>query len=113
MCETGRWKNHQAFSDHYIRLNAIEVASKVLYDWVHNDSLGQGAEHDWSRTPLTEEMGGRDQEGEAQRLSEPTLPLFDIEMSSSSEEEIHMEKKYKLRTKSIKTPGFSAIKIPV
>jgi hypothetical protein len=39
------------------------------------------------RTPLTEEMGGRDQEGEAQRPSEPTLPPFDIEMSSSSGEE--------------------------
>ena len=70
VCEIGKWKNHQAFSEHYLRLNATGAASTALFNWVHNDSLGQSAEPDWSRTPLTEEMGGRDQEGGAQRPSE-------------------------------------------
>ena len=77
VCEIGKWKNQQAFNDHYLRLNASGEAGKALSNWVHNDSLGRSAEPDWSRNPLTEEMGGRDQEGEALRPSEPTsLPLI-------------------------------------
>ncbi len=72
---------------------------------VHNDSIGKGADADWSRIPLTDEMGERDQEGEAQRLSERTLTPFDIEMTSSSEEENIVDNRRLIKNKAYKNTG--------
>ena len=74
VCELGQWKNAAAFSAHYLRLGAASSAAKSLVAWVHNDSPGEGVEPEWSRTPTTEEEGGRDLEGEAPKPGEPARP---------------------------------------
>ena len=74
--EIGRWKNFQAFHNHYMRLGAAKEAGKtVLSALVHKVSPGQRAESDRSRTPETEDPGGSDLEDEAQRPGEPIPAL--------------------------------------
>ena len=70
VCQLGRWKNAQAFTAHYLRLNAAQEAGSLVEKMVHKVSLGHSAESDWSWTPGTEDQGGRDQEDEAQSPSE-------------------------------------------
>ena len=75
VCEIGKWKNSQAFSDHYLRLGAPRVAATKLFSLVHNVSPERSAEPDLSRTPGNlGDPGGRDKEGVAQSEGEPTLP---------------------------------------
>ena len=71
VCELGKWKNVQAFTDHYLRLGAAESAGNVLTAsldlGVHNVSPRECADSKESRTPPREpEGGGRDSGGEAQ-----------------------------------------------
>ena len=72
VCQLGRWKNAEACTAHYLRLNAAQEAGSLVEKMVHKVSHGHSAESDWPWTPGTEDQGGRDQEDEAQRPSEPT-----------------------------------------
>ena len=75
VCGVGKWKNSQAFSDHYLRLGAPRVAATKLVSLVHNVSPEGSAEPDLSRTPGNlGNLGGRDKEGVAQSEGEPSLP---------------------------------------
>ena len=74
VCELGKWKNHQAFASHYLRLGAAASAATFLNPVVHNVSPRDCAEPDQSRTPGMEDLGGSDWEGEAQDIGEPTRP---------------------------------------
>jgi hypothetical protein len=74
VCEIGKWKNINAFTAHYSRLGASEKASLHIGQLVHKVSPIQSVESDWSSTPRTQELGGRDQEDETQSVGEPTHP---------------------------------------
>ena len=78
VAEIGQWKNLQAFSSHYLRINAVDrVKNKlknVLHPYVHTPSPPESAEPEWSHTPPTKDRGGSDQEGEAQEGGGPNLP---------------------------------------
>ena len=79
VCELGQWKNVQAFSAHYLRLNAAVSAQEKIQEHlgnisVHRVSPGDCAEPDWSSTPGMKEAGGIDQEGEAQDTGDPAPP---------------------------------------
>ena len=70
-----QWKNVQAFSAHYLRLNAAKAAGDKIQAWVHNSSPRGSAEPEGSHTPAREtEPGGRDPEGEAQDWVSPKPP---------------------------------------
>ena len=73
VCEIGRWKNLQAFTNHYLRVDSSEAVSSALSNLVHNVSPMESAEPEQSRTPRTEDSGGSDWEGVAQDIGEPTL----------------------------------------
>jgi len=54
VCEIGKWKNSQAFSNHYLRVGAPNIAAtRLLRKFVHKISPERSAEPDWSRTPGT------------------------------------------------------------
>ena len=81
VCEIGKWKSVQAFVSHYQRLDSHEVLQKsvgtaLTEKGVHTGTSPRGsAEPEVSRTPpRATERGGRDTEGEAQSLGEPTRP---------------------------------------
>ena len=78
VCQLGRWKNAQAFTAHYLRLNAAQDAGALVQKMVHKVSLGQSAESDWSWTPGTKDQGGKDQEDGAQWPSEPCSLLAGV-----------------------------------
>ena len=68
VCALGKWKDSNAFSKHYLRLNTLNVASALLStNLVHRGvSPGESAEVDWSQTPGSPgDLGGSDQETEA------------------------------------------------
>ena len=75
VCELGKWKNFQAFSNHYMRLDSSTVAGGVLAKFlVHNISPGISAEPDQSCTPRTfTDLGGSDWDGVARKTGEPPL----------------------------------------
>ena len=66
--QLGKMKNLEAFSQHYLRLDAVAAVSEKLSSFVHRKvSLGACAEPEWSRTPGTDQgPGGSDHKGEAQ-----------------------------------------------
>ena len=71
VCEIGKWKDVKAFSTHYLRLGAQEVASEKLKELVHNISPYRSAEPEVSRTPTRNpDGGGRDTKGVAQENGE-------------------------------------------
>ena len=72
VCEIGKWKGVEAFTQHYKRLGAQSKLETTLSALVHNrTSLGQSAEPEVSRTPPRfTDRGGRDTEGEALGTSE-------------------------------------------
>jgi hypothetical protein len=77
VCEIGQWKNAQAFSAHYLRLNAAQsvqdrMAHFLPRQGVHNISPGYCAQPEWSCTPGMKDTGGSDHEGEQQENGEPT-----------------------------------------
>jgi hypothetical protein len=74
VCEIGKWKNVQAFSQHYLRIGAHKVASqKILPFLVHKVSPLRSAKPDLTCTPgKTLDPGGNVREGEAQAHGEPT-----------------------------------------
>ena len=79
VCEIGKWKGVEAFTAHYQRLGAQQVLEEKLTealagDGVHSLTSHRGsAEPEVSRTPpRATDRGGRDTEGEAQDLCEPT-----------------------------------------
>ena len=75
--QLGQWKNFSAFQAHYLRLGVVERVQQVMNSFgslVHNSSPSGSAESDWSRTPGTQDPGGRDREDEAQQDGEPTQP---------------------------------------
>ena len=72
VCEIGQWKNVEAFTHHYLRVGAHDSAAQYLAPYVHRASQGQRAEPEGSTTPPTEDRGGGEPEGEAQRHFEPT-----------------------------------------
>ena len=77
VCELGQWKNAQAFTNHYLRLGAVEKASIALKKVprnVHTASPHEGAEPEGLRTPGKDDTGGSNPEGEAQEGGE-VLPL--------------------------------------
>ena len=82
VCEIGKWKSVESFCSHYQRLGAQEkveekiVRALAFEKGVHNLTSHRGsAEPEVSRTPPSQsERGGRDTEGEAQGLCEPTRP---------------------------------------
>ena len=76
VCELGKWKNAGAFTSHYLRLGAAEVAGEVLStNLVHTVSSWGSAEPERSPSPRMEpDLGRGDLEGGAQRQDEPTLP---------------------------------------
>jgi hypothetical protein len=76
VCEVGKWKNVNAFTAHYSRLGASNKASQKINHLVHTVSPICSAESDWSSTPRRKDMGGMDQEDEAQGIGEPTLPTL-------------------------------------
>ena len=58
VCEVGQWKNMQAFSAHYLRLNAaVSDQENIQENWgnisVHRVSPGDCAEPDWSCLPTS------------------------------------------------------------
>ena len=72
VCEIGQWKNVTAFTQHYLRLGATQVAASSLQGIVHNASPGTCAESDLSSTPgKILNPGGRDREDGAQGTGEP------------------------------------------
>ena len=73
IAQLGRWKNEKAFSEHYLRLQAPQLAAQKILEHVHNVSPGIGPEADRSCTPLTQEEGGRDLEAEGTRKGETRL----------------------------------------
>ena len=72
VCELGKWKNPTAFTAHYLRLGATEVAAQALSPLlVHTVSSSRSAEPDRSSSPRTNlDLGRIDLEGEAQREDE-------------------------------------------
>ena len=68
VCEIGKWKDVNAFTTHYQRLDAHHKASEGIHNLVHNTSQWGSAEPKGSRTPRKTwfERGGRDSFGEAQ-----------------------------------------------
>jgi hypothetical protein len=78
VCEIGQWKNVQAFSSHYLRLNAAQTVQERMADFlprqgVHNFSPGDCAQPEWSCTPGMQDAGGSDHEGEQQVTGEILL----------------------------------------
>ena len=52
VCELGKWKNLQAFSTHYLRLDAVKKAENLLTNsLVDKVSPGNCEQHDLSSTP--------------------------------------------------------------
>jgi hypothetical protein len=80
VCEIGQWKNVEAFTAHYQRLGAQarleEKLGTALGGSAQLTSHRGSAEPEVSRTPprSSSERGGRDTEGEAPSLCEPTHP---------------------------------------
>ena len=72
VAQLGRWKNRGAFQEHYLRLDAPDVAAQKIGDMVHNDSPGIVPEPERTRTPGTEDQGGRVLEGAGTRHGEPS-----------------------------------------
>ena len=70
VCEIGQWKNSTAFHAHYLRLGAIQQASKAI-QLVHNASPPANAAPEWLHTPGRHAQGGSNQEGGAQEGGEP------------------------------------------
>ena len=71
VCEIGKWKNLQAFSNNYFRINYVHEATQKLSAWVHRVSLWSSVEPEESRTHPTKERGGRDSGGDTLRQGEP------------------------------------------
>jgi len=75
VCELGAWKNGQAFTQHYQRLDAHERATEAVLGMEHKSSLLASGAPEVSGTPATrQETGGRDTGGAKQESSEPSLP---------------------------------------
>ena len=76
VCELGAWKNGEAFSKHYLRINAAKKASSVLVNkFVHKVPSCRSAEKGRSRIPGTDkEPGRKDLTCEAQMQDGPTQP---------------------------------------
>ena len=75
LCELGKWKNLDAFSKHYLRMDAHTGAQSFLQALVHTASPGQRAMDDRSYSPGKGLDQGRcDLEDIAQRHGEPTPP---------------------------------------
>ena len=56
MAQLGQWKNLEAFSKHYLRLNSVQTAAATLDGFVHRKvSQGACAEPAWSRTSGAEQ----------------------------------------------------------
>ena len=86
VCELGQWKNSQAFTNHYLRLGAVQKAKSgldMMAKNVHNTSPRDCAESEWLRTPGTQDPGGSNQEGEAQEGGGPEPPRPKRRSSSS------------------------------
>ena len=85
VCELGGWKNVEAFTKHYSRLNAtISVGQVLSKKFVHKVPSCQSAEHVWSQSPGKEPDQGRsDLTCEAQRQDGPASPT---QVSESNEE---------------------------
>jgi hypothetical protein len=76
VCEIGKWKNSQAFSNHYLRLGAATRAAQEIERRVHTVSSGQRAEPEGSHSPpRPSEEGRSDPEGEAQGPDETCCPV--------------------------------------
>jgi hypothetical protein len=87
VCELGQWKNVAAFTSHYLRLGAQQVAARRVIDLVHTVSPRCSAEPERPRTPTRKpELGGRGLEGEAPSLGEPTPPPLVIPSPSTCEQ---------------------------
>jgi hypothetical protein len=76
VCEIGKWKNVAAFSSHYLRLGATNIASHNISQLVHRVSPLGVAESDLTWTPGKDDPGGSVREDEAMSNGEPTLPPF-------------------------------------
>ena len=75
VCQIGKWKNTEAFSKHYMRLNSCEQASSLIDGLVHTVSSWRSAEPERSPSPGMEpDLGRSDLEGEAQSQDEPNPP---------------------------------------
>ena len=71
VCQIGKWKNTEAFSKHYMRLNSCEQASSLIDGLVHKASSWRSAESKRSPSPGMEpDLGRSDLEGEAQSQDE-------------------------------------------
>ena len=72
VAQLGKWKNLEAFSKHYLRLNSVQAAAEKLDGFVHKKvSQGACAEPAWSRTPGADQApGGSDHKGGAQEHCE-------------------------------------------
>ena len=79
VCEIGKWKNVSAFSSHYLRLGASNVAASKINELVHNVSPLETAESDLTCTPGRNNPGGSVREDGAVNNGEPTLPPFEVE----------------------------------
>jgi hypothetical protein len=79
VCEIGKWKNVSAFSSHYLRLGATNIASQHISELVHKVSPLGVAESDLTWTPGKDDPGGSVREDEARSNGEPTLPPFVFE----------------------------------
>jgi hypothetical protein len=92
VCELGKWKNSQAFSNHYLRLGSFNRAEALLTStFVHNSSLEASAGDDLSSTPGKKcfDQGGRDKEDTAEAESEPTQPTQDNRQSAKRPRDDH------------------------
>jgi hypothetical protein len=76
VCELGQWKNVQAFSSHYLRLNAADTVSEKfsLSPRVHTVSPVDSVDSEGSCTPRQHNLGGSDPEEYTQNTGEPTSP---------------------------------------
>ena len=70
VCEIGKWKNVGAFTSHYLRLGATNVASAKLSQLVHTVSPLGVAESDLTWTPGKHDTGGSVREDEARSNGE-------------------------------------------
>ena len=78
VCEIGKWKNVNAFTGHYLRLNATETLGTRISTLVHKVSPLRSAEADLTWTTRKYDLGGNVREAEAQSNGEPTLPPMDV-----------------------------------
>ena len=92
VCEFGKWKNVCAFTSHYLRLGANEMAGQRIDEMVHNVSPLGNADPDLTRTTGNFDLGGSVREGDAQDNGEPILsPYENIFGNDSDLRHLHSE----------------------